>query len=464
MNLLVLLAGLLPWAASPADALFRIYAAVGLLSLEMQVVTLTGTGSLYVLPFVNVPLAVGLALWQGTIRMPRPGWVAEVWRAAPPLAIVALAAGVLALNLLRPLEAADPYHLERMAQIQRFGTLEYDPAAVPKVNIVGWVYELVLADVSAMPLVGAALVRIHGVVNLALLLVALAAAREWLQRDRADDVRRGAEGAQWPWTVFLVVPVAFHLLVLVKNDLFLAVPAFAAFVWLVARAPEASVEETARAGALVGFVVGAKLTNLPLAILLAAGVVLARRDATRRLLTALAVGGVIGAAAGGLFFTLYENARWYGDAFASGPVAEMGNTTSGPISAVQSVLRFAVSLVDVGQVTPRVWPGRGGWGSTFGLPFIWAAAVLVAHLGAERSARWIAAIAAAHFLAFAAVFPDADLAQRLVLSSGLLVIAGAIVIVQRGGRHARAARLALVPVLILSAAQLVRSAVLYLGR
>jgi hypothetical protein len=454
MSLLLLLAALLPWAASPAGAIYRTYLAIGLLSIEMQIVTLSGVGSLYALPFVNTAAAIAIVLWQRRKGPPSLRWTSSLWTVAPWQGVLCLGAVVVGLNLLLPLEAADPYHLERIAQIERQGTLDYDPAADPKVNILGWVYELVVADVRQGPLLGSWLVRLHGVFGLLLYLLALATAREWLP----------PSSSRWPWLVLLTVPVLFHQFVLIKNDLFIAVPAFVALVWLIVRASEAPLDETAGAGALVGFVIGCKLTNLPLAIVLAGGVFLARRPDVWRPLGALASGGALGALAGGLFFTLLQNARWYGDIFASGAVASIGNMASGPLEAAGNVLRFAISLVDLGLVTPEWWPGRGGWGSTFGLPFIWAAAVLIAHARHSRHARWALAIAGAHFLAFAATFPDADVSQRLVLASGLLVVCMATLLVGQGGRFAPLARRALVPVLVLSAAQVLRSALLYLWR
>jgi hypothetical protein len=258
--------------------------------------------------------------------------------------------------------------------------------------------------------------------------------------------------------------VVFHAFVLIKNDLFIAMAAFPALAWVIARVGDASLTAIGRAASLTGFVVGVKLTNVPLTLILAGGVVAGRLKDWRRPLAAAVVGTVIGAAAGGLFFTLQQNAKWYGDPLATNPVSEMGNMTRTPAEAALSVFRFAISLVDLGLVTPRIWPGRGGWGGTFGLPFIWAAIVLLAHVRHERTARWVLAFAALHFVAFAAVFPDADVAHRLALTSCLLAIAGAADIASRDARYARTARLTLIPVLLLSAAQITRSAVLYLSR
>jgi len=61
--------------------------------------------------------------------------------------------------------------------------------------------------------------------------------------------------------------------------------------------------------------------------------------------------------------------------------------------------------------------------------------------------------------AFALVFPDADVAQRLVLAPGLLVIVAATAAGTRG--TARWTHATLVVVVLASAAQLLRSAVLY---
>jgi hypothetical protein len=251
--------------------------------------------------------------------------------------------------------------------------------------------------------------------------------------------------------------------VLVKNDLFFAVPASAALVWLIARAEEGSWRETVGAAWLIGMAATYKPTNLPLALILLGGVLAVQRKSPWRSLGAVALGGVGGALVGGLFFTLYENARWYGDPLARTQVAAMGNFTVGVAGAAESVTRFGVSLVDLGLLTRRWWPGRGGWGGTFGLPFIWAAGVLLVSCRRERQARYALGIAAAHFLGFAATFPDADVAHRLALAPALVVIAVAVRVVERDARLGAYAKPILIPVLILSTVQILRSAALYLS-
>ena len=456
MNLLLLLAALLPWAASPSAAFTRIFIAVSLLSVEMQLVTLSGLGTLYTLPIVNAVLAVLVIGWQRARGEPfaRPGWLSAFRPPAPWPTVALLGAIVLLMNAWMPLEAADPYHLERVAQIERLGTLEYDPAAEPKVNIVGWVYELVLADVRQIPVVGSALVKVHGVFGLLLYSLTLTTVYTLLR----------PPSPPWPVMALLVVAPVFHQLVLIKNDLFIAAPALVALAWLIARANNASWKEAAWAGWLVGFAAGYKLTTLPLALIMAGGIVAARRGRDWRPLGGLALGGCVGIVASGLLLTFFENARWYGDAFASGQVAEMGDTTSGIADAAVSIVRFGISLFDLGFLTPRWWPGRGGWGSTFGVVFIWAVAMLVFHLRRAREARWALLIAAVYFLSFSAMFPDADLNHRLALAPALLAIAVAIQLTDGQERSSAWARLALVPVLVLSSAQILRSALLYFTR
>jgi hypothetical protein len=453
MNLLPLLASVLPWARSPADALVRVFCVIGLVSIQMQAVTLGGAGSLRTLALVNLLIALAAGAWQARSRRAHGGWLLESWAVVPGPGLAAMAALVVLLNAILPVEAADPYNMERLLQIRQTGTLEYVAAADPKVNIAGFVYELVLADLSLVPVVGDAFVRFHGLLGLQLYVLGLAAVRGWLN---------GAASKRWPWLLPLLVPVVFHQLVLIKNDLFLAVPAFVALTWVVMRAPAAAPIEIGQFAALIGLVAGYKLTNLPLAVILAATVVVVQRGQRGRALMAVAAGGAAGAVAGGLLFGLAENARVYGDPFARAQIAQMGNVTTGVASAAESLVRFSVSLFDLGQLTRRWWPGRGGWGGTFGLPFIWALLTLLPRWRVPE-ARWSLLIAAVHFVGFAAVFPDADVAQRLAMAPALLVIATAVATVARDDT-AGLARLTLVPTLALSAAHVLFSAANYLQR
>jgi hypothetical protein len=417
----------------------------------MQVVTLLGVGTLRTLAALNLVLALAAVAFQARRGRPSLGCNA-VWRAGVPwVAWVPLAGVVLALNIALPLEAADLYHLDRIAQIERFGTLAYATDVDPKVNIVGWVYELVLADLHQVPVVGDMLVRLHGVFGLLLYVAALGAMRSAFLPG----------GARWPWAVLLVVPPAFHQLVLVKNDLFLAVPALLALAWVVRGPAPDRWREIAWAGWLAGLAVAGKVLTFPVAlVLLAATVAGAAGVARLRAVAALALGGV----AGGLFYSWIQNARWYGDPLANQVTAEMGNVSTSVGGALAGAGRFALSLADMGQLTPVWWPGRGGWGGTFGLPLIWAAAVLAWRWRVAREARVALLAAAACFAVLGLLFLDADLSHRLVLAPGLLVVAVAAQAAAGTGPSGRWDRLALVPVLALSAAQILRSAVLYFGR
>ena len=456
MNLLLLVTALLPWAASPVAAFTRIFVAVSLLSVEMQLVTLSGIGTLYTLPIVNGALAALIAGWQlrTGARFVKLGWLSTLQPPAPWSAVALLGSVVLLLNVWLPLEAADPYHLDRVAQIERLGTVGHDPAVDPKINILGWVYELVLADVRQIPVVGSALVKLHGLFGLLLYILTLAVVHTLLR----------PPSSRWPVIALLVVAPIFHQFVLIKNDLFVAAPALVGLSWLIARARSASWNEAAWAGWLVALVAGYKLTSIPLFLIMAGGLLAARRSGGWRPVGGLALGGIAGIVASGLLLTLFENARWYGDPFASGAIAEIGNRTSSLAEAAESIARFGISLLDLGLLTPTWWPDRGRWGGTFGLPFIWATVVLVLHCRRSRDARWALSIAALHFLSFAAVFFDADLTHRLALAPALLVIAVALPFTDSSERYSRWTRLALVPVLALSSAQILRSAALYLGR
>ena len=379
------------------------------------------------------------------------------------LAVGALAVLVLVVNVVHPLQAADPYHLERMAQIQRFGTLAYDPINPdPKVNVLGWTYELMLADIDQIPWVGHWLLRVHGLFGIALYVLAIGTARTWFAPWRPPSSVAPRSSTHWCRAAVFVVPVVFHQFVLVKNDLFGALPALAVLAWLVARAARADTREILWAAWLTGFAVAIKLTSAPLALIFAAAVAIERTDRLAVLWPVIG-GGIVGALCGGMAFTMIENVRWYGSllAFREAGGAYNRNATIGEMAI--GIGRFAISLFDLGLVTRRVWPGRGGWGGTFGLPMIWAIGVLLWRYRASAVARRALWIAGAYFLVFAAIYPDADIAHRLALAPGLLVIVTATSLTAGDDRPSRTIRATLAVVMVLSAAQILRSAVLYLS-
>jgi len=447
-------------------ALTRLVVAISVFALEMQVATWTGLATIRTLFLVNAAVLVvafavsrrsdtphatrSFAVFPG----PRPPVPSPHRQAAfvPYLAAAgAMALLVLVVNVVHPLQAADPYHLERVAQIQRLGTLAYEPSNPDaKVNVLGWTYELVLADIDQVPLIGHAFLRVHGLFGLALYLLAIGAARTWF----------GA-GRVWCRAAVFVVPVVFQQFVLVKNDLFGAVPAVVVLAWLVARGREAPLREVGWAAWLTGFAVAVKLTSAPLALVFVGALLIDRQDRLR-MIAATAAGGILGAVCGGMAFTLIENMRWYGTPVAI-QVASPHNQNATIGDMAVGVVRFVISLFDLGLITRSVWPGRGGWGSTFGLPIIWAIGVLLLRYRADVTARRALWIALVYFLLFAVIYTDADIAHRLSLAPGLLLIVAAISLSEGEDRTSRGIRVALAVAMVLSAAQILRSAMLYLA-
>jgi hypothetical protein len=434
-------------------ALTRLCAAISIFALEMQVATWLSAATIRSVWVLNIALAgvsVALAIRQAGGESARAAATRVPASAGFIACVCLLTAGVLALNATRPVLAADPYHLDRMAQIERLGTIAYDETAEPKVNSFGWTYELVLADLNQVPSIGPALVRFHGLFGLCLYLLALAATGTWLPRERG-----------WYVAVLLFIPVVFHQLVLIKNDLFGAIPAVVVLAWLAARSTLATPKEIAWAAWLSGLAIAVKVTSAPLALVMAGVLILLRTDRAA-VVRAAALGGLAGLLCGGFFFTLIENVRVYGSpltAFKESGALGNRNETAG--QAAISIIRFGVSLFDLGQITRTVWPDRGGWGATFGLPFVWALAVLFRYRG-RREVRRAAAMAAVYMLVFAAIYTDADLAHRLILGPGLLLILVAVSVLDDADRFSRLMQTSLYPVIALSALQIARSASLYL--
>src|SRR5688572_28588850 len=371
----------------------RLFAAISIFALEMQVATWLSIATVRSLALVNLAAALVSAVvyWRGRDSRPAPVSSRMPLSTAYIVGVCLLAAGVLVLNAMRPVLAADPYHLDRMAQIERFGTIAYDPTAEPKVNSFGWTYELVLTDLHQIPCVGGTVVRFHGLIGIGLYLLALASARTWLPRGRA-----------WYLTVLLVVPVVFHQLVLIKNDLFGAVPALVVLTWLVVRSTVATPKEIAWAGWLSGFAIAVKVTSAPLALVMAGALLFLRTD-RGAVARAGVLGGLVGLMCGGFFFTLIENFRVYGSPItAFRESGAMGNRNETAGQSAISVVRFGISLFDLGQITRVTWPGRGGWGATFGLPFIWALAVLFRYRRRVEVRRAVS-MAAVYMLVFAVI-------------------------------------------------------------
>ena len=450
MNTLLLLAGFRAWSGSPVEVLTRVFCAVSLFALEMQLVTWTGVATLTTLAPVNGVIAAGLFIWLWRRdRRPAADTLASGAASAQWLPFVAAGVVVLLLNGSMPLEAADPYHLERVGRIQQLGTLAYDPDADARSNVMGWTYELVLADLGALPGAGPVALKFHGVIGLVLYALTAAAALQ--------IVGPAPPAASW---LLAVIPVVFHQLVMVKNDLFGAVPAALVLAWIAARGREGLPAEGAWAGWLTGIATGIKLTSFPLALVFG-GALLVERRQDIRLLILSAAGGIVGLVAAGMLFLLVENASVYGSAVA--PWGSLGNRTTGVGEAAVSLGRFGLSLVDLGLVTRAVWPGRGGWGGTYGLPVIWALCVLAFARRTPLARRTLLACGA-YWVAFAAVYPDADVAHRMALAPGVVAVAAAAALAGRDPSVPRWLQRLAWPVVILSGLQIMRSTFLYLTR
>ena len=94
---------------------------------------------------------------------------------------------------------------------------------------------------------------------------------------------------------------------------------------------------------------------------------------------------------------------------------------------------------------------------------IWAIAVLILRFRSSVAARRVVWIAGAYFLLFSAIYTDADIAHRLALAPGLLMIVAAISCSDGEDATSRRVRVALAVVMVLSAVQILRSAALYLN-
>lgn len=453
MNVLLLMAGLRVWRGGPLEILTRIFLAISLVSLEIQIVTWAGIGTFRALAVPNVVIAAILLWWTSRPRHIAPDVEANQhhWRYLLPATGV-LAAIVLFLNNVMPLTPVDPYHLERVERIEHVGSIAYDPTVDrndPRLNSLNWLYEFLLVDVKQVPAIGGRLVRNHGLAGLVIYALTASAMLTLLQ------VPPG-----WLAVMLLSLPLVFHQLVLVKNDLIGGLPAAVVLAWMVGRVRIAQVHEFLWAGWLTGIAVSIKLTTFPLAVVLVAGSLIWRRDV--RALSALAAGGAAGALAGGFVFTLIENFRTYGSALA--PLMAVTGRPTRLADAGVSILRFTISLFDMGVLTRRLWPQMTQWGGTYGLPLIWAIAVLAVSARRVSQAREVLALAIVYWLLCAATNIDMGTSHRYALGPGLLLVAVAIGLASREQYAASWVQRSAVIVVVLSALQMLRSAGLYLIR
>jgi len=452
VNSLLVLAGLRVWSGTPLEILTRVFLAISLVSIEIQIVTWAGIGNSRTLILPNVAIGAALLWWTSRPRHLGPNVDESTHRRYLLPAALAIGAVVLFLNNIMPLTPVDPYHLERVDRIERAGTIAYDPTVDrndPRLNSLNWLYEFLIVDAKHIPVIGERVVRNHGFLGLTLYALTASAMLTLLQ------VPPG-----WLVVMLLSVPLVFHQLVLIKNDLIGGLPAAVVLAWMVGRVRKAPVHEFLWAGWLAGIAVSIKLTTFPLAVVLVAGTLIWRRDV--KAIAALAAGGATGALAGGFVFTLIENFRTYGSAL--GPLMAITGRPMGLADAAISIMRFTISLFDLGVLTRMLWPEMGQWGGTYGLPLIWALAVLAVSARRLPEARNVLVLAIVYWLMCASTNIDMGTSHRYALGPGLLLIAMAIGIAGREQLTALWMRRSAVIVVVLSALQMLRSASLYLLR
>jgi hypothetical protein len=336
--------------------------------------------------------------------------------AAQPVAAVALGLLLVVLVARAVLfvpESADPYHLVKAALLADTLSLRHLPVLDSKINVLGYLYELGLADLA----MGADGLRLWGGLQ-GPLLVGIYFAAILLVVHRS--------GAAVSWYALLLpclIPAVFHQGILVKNDLFAALLALPALLIVDDERATSRLGRYAAAGFLAGLAASAKATMLPVALALAVCLPWRPLALAGRTRMAAGAGFLAGIVIGGLAYVSLANVATYGT--VSGPITS-GNLATSVIGAVVSLGRFVVSWFDASLFTRHFWPDRGGWGGAFGPAFIWALVVLTVHSIRNPRARRAMTITLVCLVPFGLLYPDADLAHRLALAPAVFAILAAV--------------------------------------
>ena len=432
MNLLLLLAA--AWSLATRATyghLWSLLLALCAFSLEMQVVTVVAIGDYRTVTAINVGIFLLTQLFPrcrsalvASCRDVAAGLTDAAHRlraavgTAPScsvrLILCLLPIPVLLVGLRGVLylpESADPYHLMKVFQIERTGSLEYFDVLDHKINDLSFFYELLLVDLKAIPLVGEALLRISG---LLLLLSYLGLILGRLARSETSVQALSL------WGCLFFVPVFYPHFLLIKNDYIVFLFAFAALGFIYSSTPGTPVRQYVLMGLLAGLTLSLKSTTFPIVIALA---LFLPYGSARRILhsrISAAVGVLAGVISGGLVFTWLSNLATYGDVL--GPMRYTGNLVSSPSGSVVSLGRFLMSLADLGLLTPVVWPSRGGWGGNLGILFLGLLAIQVWLVASRQQSGRLLALCLTCFVPFGATYPDADLAHRMVLAPAFLLM------------------------------------------
>lgn len=333
MNLLLLL--MAAAAVLPIGRTHRLWVpvvALSVFSLQMQAITVIQIGRLTTLGWVNAGLVALLLLfpasrrrmlsWTGALvtdiaaacrtgirelrdldRMPR---------IISSLALTLVAVFIVLWALLFVPETPDPYHLMKVVNIERTGTLAYLPVADLKINILSSLYELLLADARQIPLIGTFWLNVQGLVLFLIYgLFAIALMRQPSQYEPLVP----------SWLFLFAVPAVFHQFMLINNDILAFGLSLAALLLLQEGASSDS--RALLIGWLGGLACAVKPTCVPIAL---AAMIFApepRRFGSVRLRLVATTGSVVGAVAGGMLFHLWSNANVYGSALE--PYASLGN-------------------------------------------------------------------------------------------------------------------------------------------
>jgi hypothetical protein len=347
-------------------------------------------------------------------------WVAEAPRIVEPgssrAVVAACLGGVMCVLAARAAlflpESADPYHLVKVWTLHSTGSLRAVPSADWKINAMGYLYELMLLDVT----LGNTVLQLWSSVQGPMLFLGYVLAIVWAMKRVTRSV------PAYALLLPCLAPVIFHQGILIKNDLFAALLLIPALVLLYEFRPGAGSGGAMAIGFLTGLAASVKTSSAPAVV--AVALFLPWRpiaDAARTRALA-AVGFVLGILGGGLVFVAVQNVSVYGS--PTGLLSGTGNATESIPAAALSLGRFVMSWFDFSLVTRQLWPGRGGWGGAFGPAFPWAIAVLVLR-ARHREPQRALGIALSCLVPFGLIYPDADVAHRLAIAPAVFAILAA---------------------------------------
>jgi hypothetical protein len=359
-------------------------------------------------------------------------------------------------------ESADAYHLVKTALLADTLSLRHLPVLDSKINVLGYLYELGLADLA----MGTDALQLWAGLQGPLLVGLYFAAVRLILSDSAVDApadkrRTGTALPRYALLLPCLIPAVFHQGILVKNDLFAALLALPALLILYDDNATSRLGRCAAAGLLAGLAASAKATMLPIGLALAVCLPRTPYALARRTRVAAGAGFLAGIVIGGLAYVSLANVATYGT--VTGPIAS-GNLVTSVADAAVSLGRFVMSWFDASLLTRRLWPDRGGWGGAYGPAFIWALVVLAVHGVRDRRARRAMAITLVCLVPFGLLYPDADLAHRLALAPAVFAIIAAVNIETARGAFRRwsASAVAATLCVALSGAMIVRSSAAYL--